>query len=148
MIESSRIAFSHIRSIWPKYAKKDQLDFFDKNSIHLHVPAGATPKDGPSAGVTMGISLISLASGVPVDRMIGMTGELTLTGRVLPIGGLKEKLIAARTSKLKDIIIPAENRPDYDEIPAHLKKGIKPHFAAEFSEVVRYVFGNRLKKKR
>lgn len=145
MIESSRIALSHLRSIWPKYADKNSRDFFEQNSIHLHVPAGATPKDGPSAGITMGISLFSLASGIAVREKFGMTGELTLTGRVLPIGGLKEKLIAARSAKLKAIIIPGENKPDYDEIPSHLKKGLKAHFVKEFSEVIDIIFGDRLK---
>ncbi|MFC1582098.1 endopeptidase La [Planctomycetota bacterium] len=148
MVESSRIAYSHVRSIWGHYAPKDRQEYFEKNMIHLHVPAGATPKDGPSAGITMGVSLISLASGVPIMERLAMTGELTLTGRVLPIGGLKEKLIAARSNKLKKIIVPSENRPDYDEIPDFLKKGIKAHFVTEFHEVVRHVFGKRLKRKR
>ena len=144
MIESSRIAYAHIRSIWPGYAPEKRKDFFSKNAVHLHVPAGATPKDGPSAGITMGISLISVASGIPVRKKIGMTGELTLTGRVLPIGGLKEKLIAASTYKLKDVIIPEENRPDYEEIPDHLKKGITIHFVKEFKQVTDIVFGDRI----
>jgi ATP-dependent Lon protease len=147
MVESSRIGYSYIRSIWEHYAPRERKDFFKNNSIHLHVPAGATPKDGPSAGITMGISLLSLASGIPVKKKIGMTGELTLTGRVLPIGGLKEKLIAANTYKLQEVIMPAENEPDYDEIPDHLKKNIKAHFVKDFSSVIGIVFGNRIKRK-
>jgi ATP-dependent Lon protease len=148
MVESSRIGYSHVRSIWPKYSSKEKQDFFEANSIHLHIPAGATPKDGPSAGITMCVSLFSLASGIPVKKMLGMTGELTLTGRVLPIGGLKEKLLAAHNNKLKEVIIPEENEPDYREIPEHLTKGIKVHFVKEFSEVIKIVFGGCLWKKK
>ncbi len=144
MVESSRIGYSLIRSLWQKIAPKGKEDFFEKNTIHLHVPAGAIRKDGPSAGITMGISLLSLATGTPVRKMIGMTGELTLTGRVLPIGGLKEKLIAAKTAKLKEVICPEENRADYEEIPENIRKGIKIHFVSEFTQVAKAVFGKDL----
>ncbi|MFH1706415.1 MAG: endopeptidase La [Planctomycetota bacterium] len=148
MKESVHIGYSHVQSLWPRYAPAGREKFFDKHTIHLHVPAGATPKDGPSAGITMAVSLLSLATNLPVRQKIGMTGELTLTGRVLPIGGLKEKLIAAKTAKLEAVIVPDENRPDYDELSAGIRKGLKVHFVREFTEVAAIVFGDRLKKRR
>jgi ATP-dependent Lon protease len=116
-------------------------DYFDHHFIHLHVPAGATPKDGPSAGVTMATALLSLILNKPVRKKLGMTGELTLTGRVLPIGGVKEKTIAARRAGLKILIFPDENEKDFQELPDYLKEGLEVHFAREYRDVVGIAFG-------
>jgi len=135
MIESSLIAYSYIQSI----VNNDKIlnEFFEKNAIHLHVPAGATPKDGPSAGITMALALYSLATGKPVKKNIAMTGELSLTGRVLPIGGVKEKTIAAKRANVSDIILPKENEKDYLEIPEYIRDGLNAHFVTHFKEIIK-----------
>jgi ATP-dependent Lon protease len=115
-------------------------DYFDKHFVHLHVPAGATPKDGPSAGVTMTTALLSMITGQPARKQLGMTGELTLTGRVLPIGGVKEKTIAARRAGLGILIFPEANRKDFEELPDYLREGIEVHFAREYGDVYRVAF--------
>jgi ATP-dependent Lon protease len=138
MVESSEIAYTYVRSFLNDHPKVK--DFFDANFIHLHVPAGATPKDGPSAGITMATALYSLAIGKPVRAHYAMTGELSLTGLVLPIGGLKEKTIAAKRAGVVDLIFPVENRKDFEELPAHIRKGLKPHFVATFGDVVKLCF--------
>src|SRR3972149_2405575 len=92
-------------------------NFFDKTDIHLHVPAGATPKDGPSAGVTMATSLVSLVSGRKIKRNLGMTGEITLRGQVLPVGGVKEKILAAHRNGLREVILPKRNETDIEDVP-------------------------------
>ena len=138
MKESVEIAYSYVRSMGKK--DKGLNEFFEKNFIHLHVPAGATPKDGPSAGITMALALYSLAKNKAVKKGIGMTGELTLTGKVLPIGGVKEKTIAARRVKVFELIFPAENKKDFDELPAHLKEGINPHFVEHFDDVIKVAY--------
>ena len=123
MKESAEIAYSYRPG--PRRASSASTPgFFDEAFIHLHVPAGATPKDGPSAGITMASALLSLARNRPVRR-IAMTGELTLTGEVFPIGGIREKLIAARRAGIKEIILPEDNRGDYDEVPEHVRKGLR-----------------------
>ncbi|MDR2747303.1 MAG: endopeptidase La, partial [Treponema sp.] len=111
-------------------------DWFEKNHVHLHIPEGATPKDGPSAGITMATAFLSLLRGKTVADRLAMTGELSLTGQVLPIGGLKEKTIAARRNKARHIIIPKQNMRDLDEIPDHVKKGIEFHPVDRFDEVL------------
>ncbi|MFC1655970.1 endopeptidase La [Patescibacteria group bacterium] len=123
MQESAKAALSYIRSNAKKY--KIKADAFKDVDIHVHVPEGATPKDGPSAGITIGTALLSLFTGKKVKRDVAMTGEMTLQGRILPIGGLKEKVLAAKRSGIKTIIIPKENEKDLTEIPKHLLKGIK-----------------------
>jgi ATP-dependent Lon protease len=115
-------------------------DLFNTHSIHLHVPAGATPKDGPSAGVTMATALYSMVFNKPVRKSLAMTGELNLTGLVMPIGGLKEKAIAAKRSGIKHLVIPAANEKDYKELPDHIKAGFIPHFVHTFEEVVDICF--------
>jgi ATP-dependent Lon protease len=112
-------------------------EWFEKNHIHLHIPEGATPKDGPSAGITMATALLSLMRNQVITGRLVMTGELSLTGQVLPIGGLKEKTIAARRNKAKHIIIPKQNVRDLDEIPDYVKKGIEFHPVERFDEVLR-----------
>ncbi|MCB1857685.1 MAG: endopeptidase La [Gammaproteobacteria bacterium] len=140
MKESAEIAYGYILS----NAKTFGADpaFFENSFIHLHVPAGATPKDGPSAGITMASALLSLARGRPVRR-IAMTGELTLTGQVFPVGGIREKLIAARRAGIKELILPEENRGDYEEVPEHIRKGLRIHFADSFRDVVPLLFSRR-----
>lgn len=138
MKESAQIAWTYLHSQMNKYAPG--LKFFEKSQVHIHIPEGATPKDGPSAGITIVTALISLLKNVPVHADLGMTGEITLTGKVLPIGGLKEKLIAARRSGVKTLIFPKENRRDYDELPTYVKKGIKVHFVENYEEVYDVAF--------
>jgi ATP-dependent Lon protease len=142
MKESSQIAWSFVHSHLQKYAPG--MKFFEKTCVHLHIPEGATPKDGPSAGITMATSLLSLLLDEPVLNDLAMTGELTLTGKVLPIGGVREKFVAARRSKIKEIIFPKDNRRDYDELPAYIKKGIKVHFVETFDEVYNVSFGKKI----
>jgi ATP-dependent Lon protease len=113
-----------------------ESSWFEKNHIHLHIPEGATPKDGPSAGITMATALLSLIRNKIVTDRLVMTGELSLTGQVLPIGGLKEKTIAAQRNKAKHIIIPKQNVRDLDEIPDNVKKGIEFHPVERFDEVL------------
>lgn len=138
MKESAQIAWTYVQSNVQRYAR--EIPFFEKSQIHVHIPEGATPKDGPSAGITMVTSLLSLLLNKPVRDKLGMTGELTLTGRVLPIGGLKEKLIAARRSGLNVLIFPKENFRDFDELPEFLKKGLEVHFVTHYDEVFKIAF--------
>jgi len=145
MSESANIAYSYIQHMLARDEKARK--FFDDNVIHLHVPAGATPKDGPSAGITMATSLYSLTTGRLVKNNIAMTGELTLTGRVLPVGGVKEKVIAAKRAHMKHIILPSDNRKDYEEIPDYIKKGLRFSFVREVEEVFELVFAGKAKAK-
>jgi len=138
MIESSEIAYSYVMAHITDFG--GEPEFFDQHFIHLHVPAGATPKDGPSAGITMATALVSMITGKTVKKGLGMTGELTLTGRVLAIGGLKEKTIAARRSGLKILVFPEDNRRDYEELPDYLKEGLEVHFVRTFDDTYRTVF--------
>ncbi len=138
MKESTEIAYTYINSKIDDYGL--DVDFFNKRNVHLHVPAGATPKDGPSAGITMATALYSLAKNKPIKKNIAMTGELTVTGKVLPIGGVKEKTIAAKKVGVKTIIFPYENEKDFLELPDHIKKGLKPHFVNYFDEVLKIVY--------
>jgi ATP-dependent Lon protease len=110
--------------------------FFDSTDIHLHVPSGAQPKDGPSAGVTMATSLVSLISGRKVRKNVGMTGEVTLRGQVLPVGGIKEKVLAAHRNGLKTVILPKRNELDLDDIPDEIKKSMKFVFVETVDEVI------------
>ncbi|GAA4740943.1 endopeptidase La [Nocardioides endophyticus] len=134
MKESAQIALSFVRA----HAVELGVDpsFFDK-SIHVHVPAGATPKDGPSAGITMVTALTSLATGRPVRSEVGMTGEVTLNGRVLPIGGLKQKLLAAQRNGLTEVFVPLRNEPDLDDVPADVLETVTVHVVGDVLDVVR-----------
>ncbi|MCX8084129.1 MAG: endopeptidase La [Calditerrivibrio sp.] len=135
MKESARAALTFVRSIAEKYSI-DPKEFDDKD-IHLHVPAGAIPKDGPSAGITMATAIFSLFSGKKVKKDVAMTGEITITGKVLPIGGLKEKLLAAKRIGIKTVIIPKKNENDLIKLPKEMKKGIKVLPVERFEEVLR-----------
>ncbi|HEY2675059.1 MAG TPA: endopeptidase La [Rugosimonospora sp.] len=135
MKESAQIAWSYLRSHGPELGI-DAAALVGKR-IHLHVPAGAVPKDGPSAGITMVTALASLASGRPVRPEFGMTGEVTLAGRVLPIGGVKQKLLAAHRAGLTEVIIPARNEPDLDDLPAEVREALAIHVTGDVSEVLR-----------
>ena len=138
MKESANIAFTHVRRLAGRFDVVPE--YFEKRQIHLHIPAGATPKDGPSAGITMATALLSLATGRKPKKRLAMTGELSLVGNVLPIGGLKEKVIAARRYKIKEIVLPKENEKDLEEIPDHVKKGITFHPVSTMDEVIEKVF--------
>ena len=141
MKESSEIAWSFLHSNIQKYAP--EYTFFEKTQVHIHIPEGATPKDGPSAGITMVTALLSLLTDTPVTQNLGMTGELTLTGRILAIGGVKEKLVAARRSGLTQLIFPDDNRRDVEELPDYIKEGIEIIFAKEYDDVVKVAFPER-----
>ncbi|MFW5744797.1 MAG: endopeptidase La, partial [Spirochaetota bacterium] len=139
MQESAGIAYTFARSHTEKLGI--DAEWWDNRHIHVHIPAGAIRKDGPSAGVTMATALISLATGRRIKPRIGMTGELSLTGQVLPIGGLKEKTIAARRHNLKHIIMPAKNERDLDEIPLKVRKGITFHPVETMEQVLEIILG-------
>ena len=143
MQESAGIAYSFLSSNLDKY--KADPEFFDKAFVHLHVPDGATPKDGPSAGVTMATSLLSLARDEAIKTPLAMTGELSLTGLVLPVGGIREKVIASKRIGIKELILPEDNRKDYQELPEYLQKGMTVHFAKHFDDVARLTFNIRSK---
>ncbi|MBL8095789.1 MAG: endopeptidase La, partial [Anaerolineales bacterium] len=134
MQESARAAFSYVRANAAALGLPDA--FFDTHDIHVHVPAGATPKDGPSAGVTLATALTSLVSGRPVRKDVGMTGEITLRGQVLPIGGVKEKVLAAHRAGLRTVILPARNEKDLDDVPAEIRKKITFVLAATVPDVI------------
>ena len=141
MKESAQIALSYVKSL----VSQEGDDYFDKHQIHLHVPAGATPKDGPSAGITMALALYTLATNKAPIGKLAMTGELTLTGRVLPIGGVKEKTIGARRVGIKKLIFPEENRRDWDDLDDYIKKGLKASFAGDFSDVLKVALNTKSK---
>jgi ATP-dependent Lon protease len=135
MKESARIAVSYCRSIADKYGI--QKDFHEKKDLHIHAPEGAVPKDGPAAGVTMITALVSALSGIKVRGDLAMTGEITLTGRVLPIGGLREKTMAAYKAGMKTVIVPEKNRGDLDEVEDIVKENVEFVFAKTIDDVLR-----------
>ena len=132
MKESAQIALSLVRSLLPKKNR-----FFKENDFHLHVPEGAVPKDGPSAGVTMTTAIYSVVTGEKVDSKVAMTGEITLRGRVLPIGGLKEKLLAARIAGIERVVVPEDNRPDVEELEEEITEGMTVFYAKTISDVLK-----------
>merc|ERR1719231_203305 len=140
MKESSTIAHTFARSYLASLEPTNS--FLDDASLHIHVPEGATPKDGPSAGVTMVTSLLSLAMGKPARADLAMTGELSLTGRVLPIGGVKEKTIAAKRVGVRHLVFPKANERDFTELPPILQEGVTPHFCQTYDDVYRIAFAS------
>jgi ATP-dependent Lon protease len=134
MKESAEIALSYVRS----HAEALGIDpaVFAGKRFHVHVPAGAIPKDGPSAGVTMTTALVSLLRDVPVRSVLGMTGEVTLQGRVLPIGGVRQKVLAAHRAGLTDVVLPARNGPDLEDVPDAVRDEMTFHLATEIGEVL------------
>lgn len=136
MQESAMIGLSYIRSMASRY--KIHQDFFKKNDIHIHIPEGAVPKDGPSAGITMATAMISAFTKKKVDCKLAMTGEITLRGKVLPVGGLKEKLLAAKTAGIKKVLVPAENRKDVEEISAEITEGLELVYVETMEEVLEH----------
>ena len=141
MQESVSAALSYVRSRCLRFGIKPTL--FEKRDIHVHVPEGATPKDGPSAGVAMATSIVSILTGIPVRRDVAMTGEITLRGRILPIGGLKEKLLAALRAGITTVFIPKENEKDLAEIPDNVKKHLKLICVADVDEVIAQALARR-----
>jgi ATP-dependent Lon protease len=138
MTESVNIAHSYIRNLLR--SNKIASEILSKDLIHIHVPSGATPKDGPSAGITMACSIYSLVTGKKIKKNIAMTGELSLTGAVLPVGGIKEKIIAARRANMRTVIMPAENKSDLEKIPANIRKGIEFKLVCDMEEVILIAF--------
>jgi ATP-dependent Lon protease len=136
MKESAQAALSYVRGHLSELAPDLPSDWFRTHDIHIHVPAGAIPKDGPSAGITMATALASLLSGRHVRDNVAMTGEITLTGQVLPIGGLKDKALAAQRNGISCIIAPELNEPDTDEIPEHLRKKLNFRFVGQIDDVL------------
>jgi len=145
MQESAHAGLTFVRS----HAKEIGIDpqFFQNEDIHLHVPAGATPKDGPSAGVTMTTALVSLLTNRPIRPDLGMTGEITLRGQILPVGGIKEKMLAAHRAGLKTIILPALNEPDLDDIPKEIRNALKFHLVERMEEVIKIAIPKKTGKK-
>ena len=138
MKESAQIALTYVRSVSEKYDIEN--DYFEKHDIHLHIPEGAVPKDGPSAGITMATAMLSAVTGKKVRADVAMTGEVTLRGRVLPIGGLKEKTLAARMAHIKKVLVPDKNRPDMAEISKEITKGMEIVFVKTMEDVIREAF--------
>ncbi len=134
MKESATIAMEYIKSNAEQYGIDAAV--FEKYNVHIHVPEGATPKDGPSAGITMLTSLISLFTQRKVKKSLAMTGEITLRGKVLPVGGIKEKILAAKRARIKEIILCEENRRDIEEIKADYLKGLTFHYVSDMSQVI------------
>jgi len=139
MQESAQAALSYIRTR-AEWMGLDR-DFYQKLDIHIHVPEGATPKDGPSAGITMATALASALLRLPARNDLAMTGEITLRGRVLPIGGVKEKLLAAHRGGIKTVVLPLENEKDLAEVPAKIKKNLEVHFVSHMDEVMSLAIG-------
>lgn len=143
MKESARTGLSYIRSVSDRYGIDKA--FFGEHDIHIHIPEGAVPKDGPSAGITMATAMLSAMTGIPVYAHVAMTGEITLRGRVLPIGGLKEKLLAAKNAGIRTVIVPEKNRRDVEEISAEIKKGLELVYAEQMEDVLKIAFHGETK---
>ena len=135
MKESAQIALSYAKSVAKEYGVDSK--FFKENDIHMHIPEGAVPKDGPSAGITMSTAIVSAIANIPVDRYLAMTGEVTLRGKVLPIGGLKEKLLAAKDAGMKKVLVPVKNKTDVEEFSTEITEGLKIIYVSEMTEVLK-----------
>jgi ATP-dependent Lon protease len=138
MKESAMTALSYVRSVGKEF--KVSPEFFKENDFHIHVPEGAVPKDGPSAGITMATAILSAVTGKKIDPLVAMTGEITLRGRVLPIGGLKEKILAAKNAGIKKVLVPMENQKDVEEVSDEIKEGIEIHFVETMEQVIKQAF--------
>nr|WP_234968962.1 S16 family serine protease [Thiomicrospira sp. ALE5] len=138
MQESAELAYSFVQSRAKQLNISD--DFFENTQVHLHVPDGATPKDGPSAGITMACALVSLATQQAIQHDLAMTGELSLVGRVMPVGGIREKLVAAKRAKIFEVILPAQNQRDVAELPDYLVADMTIHYVKHFDEVASLCF--------
>lgn len=134
MKESARTGISYIRSIVGEYGIEPE--YFEKHDIHIHIPEGAVPKDGPSAGISMATANFSAITNQKVRADVAMTGEITLRGRVLPIGGLKEKLLAAKIAGIRTVIVPAQNQKDVQELSSEITKGLEIRFVSQMREVL------------
>jgi ATP-dependent Lon protease len=148
MRESAQAALSYARSNAKELVPDLPDDWFARHDLHIHVPAGATPKDGPSAGIAIATAIASLLSERPVRSDVAMTGEITLTGQVLPIGGLKEKALAAQRGGIRCVIAPALNEQDVEEIPEHLRKDLEFKFVSTIDEVLEVALQRRPVRKR
>jgi ATP-dependent Lon protease len=137
MRESAQAALSYVRSNAAHLNIPE--DFFERHDIHIHVPAGAVPKDGPSAGATIAVALISLLKGRPACRNTAVTGELTLSGRILPVGGVREKILAAKRAGIRTVIMPHLNRVDIDNLPMEAREGLEIKFAEDMEEIIKEV---------
>jgi len=135
MKESAEAALTYVRSRYAEFGLKP--DFYQKIDLHVHVPEGAIPKDGPSAGVAIATAVVSAMTGIPVRRDVAMTGEITLRGRVLPVGGLNEKTVAALRAGVKRVIWPLQNKKDLDDLPREVKEGIVVSFVESIDEVLK-----------
>ncbi len=135
MKESGQAALSYAKANWKRLGIPEET--LNRREVHIHVPAGAIPKDGPSAGITMATALVSAVSGRKVRHDVSMTGELTLTGRVLPIGGVKEKVLGAVRAGIREIIVPIENEPDLEDIPEDVREQITFHLAENLDDVMK-----------
>ena len=142
MQESARAALSYLRNTCNLYGIEEQL--LSQTDLHIHVPAGAIPKDGPSAGITIAVALASFFSGIPVRRDVAMTGELTLRGRVLPVGGVKEKLLAARRAGVREVILPKKNEAHLRDLPDYVKDGMTLHFISDVGDAIRIALSSEL----
>jgi ATP-dependent Lon protease len=143
MKESAQAGMSYIRSIAPKH--KISPDYFRKHDFHLHIPEGSVPKDGPSAGITMATALYSAITGKKVRADVAMTGEITLRGRVLPIGGLKEKVLAAKNAGIKKVLVPVQNTKDIEELDEEITKGLRIVYVSHMDEVLREAIVQRVR---
>ena len=138
MKESAQIALTYVRSVSEKCGSR--RDYIETHDMHLHIPEGAVPKDGPSAGITMATAMLSAVTGTKVHARVAMTGEITLRGRVLPIGGLKEKTLAARMAHMEKVLVPAGNQPDMAEISKEITKGLSIVYVKTMEDVIREAF--------
>jgi ATP-dependent Lon protease len=135
MKESAHTAFSFLKSRAQEIGISQEA--FATRDFHIHIPSGAIPKDGPSAGVTLLSALTSLLKGVPIAENIAMTGEISLRGRILPVGGIKEKVLAARAAGIETVLLPEQNRPEFEEIPAHVTEGLRVEYYSEMMELLK-----------
>ena len=139
MKESAVVAYTYVKS-HVKELKIKNIDFFEKQDVHLHFPEGATPKDGPSAGIAITTAILSVITGREIRQDMAMTGEVTITGEVLAIGGVKEKVIGGHRVGIREIILPDSNESDIDDIPEEVMKDMKIHFVSKYTEVEKLIF--------